>query len=171
MSTEESAFMSFDSFGEMMEFMRQNEEAAIAKTLPAQQVLADGGEHWYYRHARGGLAPQGVDIFGHIPSLEDTLATERSYYAEEMDEDERAEYYGVRHGMNDKLSRGYVFGRHFSIVEPEGELGTVHVSQCIPISKEAFEEARAARWQAGWTGTKVFYSELRAFKRHMMSQQ
>jgi len=162
--------MSFDSFDEMMEFMRRNEQAAQARTLPAQQAIADGEEHWYYRRADSPWTGGDVDIFGHIPSIADSIAKERSYYGDPMDDQERAEFSGVRHGMQDRLSRGYVFGNHFSVVEPNGELGSVHVSSLIPISKEAFEEARAAGWAPGWRGTKVLYTELREFRQYMMSQ-
>ena len=43
--------------------------------------------------------------------------------------------------------QGYVFGKHYSIACPLGEKGDVHRSQILSvITKEQFEEAKAANW-------------------------
>lgn len=48
--------------------------------------------------------------------------------------------------IRDSYERGYRFGRHYSVVEPDGELGSVHIANAWPISKEEFETAKAQDW-------------------------
>jgi hypothetical protein len=44
------------------------------------------------------------------------------------------------------FQRGYRFGWHFSTVEPDGELGSTHVSTMRKITREEFEAAKARGW-------------------------
>jgi hypothetical protein len=135
--------MSFNNFDDMMTFLAANEAAANASVVPCQRELLDGREFWYWRTVES----MKIDIIGHVPSLAETLKAERATYSDPFEEDEAEEFAWSEKSLHDRLSRGYVFGRHFSVIEPKGELGDVHVSQVIPISREAFEECEAAGWR------------------------
>lgn len=51
----------------------------------------------------------------------------------------------IEHDYYEPNMQGFVFGPHYSIVCPLGELGDVHRSTILTvISKELFEEAKAA---------------------------
>ena len=46
----------------------------------------------------------------------------------------------------DSYKRGYRFGKCWSVWEPEGEYGSTHVSEMMPLRPEEFEDARNADW-------------------------
>lgn len=46
----------------------------------------------------------------------------------------------------DSFERGYRFGKWYSVVCPEGELGDAHISTLWPIRKEDFDHAKANGW-------------------------
>lgn len=41
---------------------------------------------------------------------------------------------------------GYLFGTWYSVACDYGEMGSQHVSRCLPISKETFEIAQRVNW-------------------------
>lgn len=41
---------------------------------------------------------------------------------------------------------GYAFGKCYSVVVPDGELGDSHISVLVPITREEFELARSRGW-------------------------
>ena len=84
------------------------------------------------------LKALGVGTYWQLPGYDFTILGEAtdSPYEEDM------EY------INSGRLRGYVFGRWYSIVVPQGELGSNHVHDCFPITKEEFD-ARLATIRAG----------------------
>ena len=53
----------------------------------------------------------------------------------------------IEHDYCEPNMQGFVFGAHYSIVCPLGELGDVHRSDVLAvITKEQFEKAKAANW-------------------------
>lgn len=44
------------------------------------------------------------------------------------------------------MSRGYLFGRWYSLAEPEGELGSNHAVSCWPITSHEFNIAATFGW-------------------------
>lgn len=53
----------------------------------------------------------------------------------------------IEHDYCEPNMQGFVFGAHYSIACPLGELGDVHRSEVIAvITKEQFEKAKAANW-------------------------
>jgi hypothetical protein len=46
------------------------------------------------------------------------------------------------------FKRGYRYGWCYSADAPEGELGVVHVTHCVPVTAWEFEAARRHGWQA-----------------------
>jgi hypothetical protein len=79
-------------------------------------------------------------VFGYIYTERESEEAEKRCGA---DPEELA--YTMR-SMRAQHERGYRFGRHYSIVEPDGELGSVHIANAWPISKEEFEEAQRQDW-------------------------
>ena len=51
----------------------------------------------------------------------------------------------LRHQF-EMMERGYRFGRAYSVIVPDGEFGSTHVSEMVPLRKEEFEDARKAGW-------------------------
>jgi hypothetical protein len=57
-----------------------------------------------------------------------------------MPPEDSHEFSGIVANLREGLARHIVQVRAYSVVEPDGELGGVHVAAMIPISKEAFDE-------------------------------
>jgi hypothetical protein len=127
-------FKSFDSLEQAMDYMETQRMAASEAMTPSQAALLDGQEHWYFS-MYGDLY-----ICGHIPAVEDVIATERMYYDKVMDDEEQAEFDYIVHGIKERASRGFVYVRAYSRIEPTGELGSVHVVNLLPITKQSFDE-------------------------------
>jgi hypothetical protein len=149
-------FRSYRSFDEMVEDMHQAEERANAQLHPEQIALRDAVDETRYWVSPDREA--GVLIFGEAWSKRQNYESAARWapdypltpgpqadaeHLEELDEP-----VSVIRTYDDARTRGYLFGTAYSVVEPEGELGSTHVYNAWPISKEAFEEARAHGWQA-----------------------
>jgi len=153
--------ISFDSFDEMQAIMSQNEDAANEGLRPEQIELRDDvdntrywvrayepaqclifGEAWSFKQFCDVSASFADDIpsevDGNIPTTQDWADYDFSIY-ESVSE--------IR-TVTDSRKRGYLRGTAYSVVTPNGEGGSTHVSNVFPISKEAFEEARASGWRA-----------------------
>jgi hypothetical protein len=113
----------FDSIQGAMDFMETNRIAMSEIALPEQRALADGEQHWYLSEYKGLL------IMGEILSLAD------------MRDTEDPETIAM---LRENLKRDLVYVKGYSIIEPEGEYGTIHVAALCPASKEAFDEFIAA---------------------------
>jgi hypothetical protein len=140
-------FMSFDSMDEMRDYMRRSEERAIASMTEEQKAIKPG-DAW----ASPRPEYQCV-IFGKSKSLDEIEASEKSYWSDSDDAEQRAERkaeleYTMESSV-DSISRGYLFGEAWSILEPRGELGSTHVSQMVKITDEALEDARERDWDFG----------------------
>lgn len=132
---------SFDSIEEGYASMGRAEDSANEGLLPPQVALRDDDQNT--RHFVVSL-PDCLG-FGVATSLPDLLAKVTAN-ADPDDPDDVAEveyetemYRGIR-------PRGYLTGTVHTIYGEE--YGDTHVSQVIPISEEAFEEARRAGWKA-----------------------
>lgn len=49
--------------------------------------------------------------------------------------------------IRDARERGYLFGTWYSVACDYGEMGSQHISRCVPITKEVFEFAKSHNWQ------------------------
>jgi hypothetical protein len=133
----------FDSFDAMMAHVQRADEAAQARITDAHRTLLDATETLYvYRHVAG------LDIWGEVPSLDETIKIERAYYPDPFTDDgeDAAEFGSSAARMIDSRQRGYLFGRWYSIVEPHGELGSAHVIVVTRISRSLFDAARLLNW-------------------------
>lgn len=119
----------FESMEEIMSYMAEAEETAIAQTLPEQWDIT-WGDYVIRRQ-------DDVAIFG-VVFTEDELSFGTEASPEEIEEELR--------GLRSAYGRGYRYGRWFSIVEPNGELGSAHVCSLWKISQDDFELARGKGW-------------------------
>lgn len=133
------AHYEFESFTEAFAQMRIWEEQANAKVTKEQRTIT-WGSHFLHPHPRLGLL-----IFGHTQTEDQLVADERSCGADE----EEAE--ATLRTIRNSHERGYRFGRHYSTVEPEGELGSTHISRCWPLTAEQFRQAQ----ELGWDGKSI----------------
>lgn len=127
---------SFDSLEEMFQYMARNEMIANARATQAQKAITYG-DYWhrYDRNFR-------VHIYGYVIPLLEMEADERSLGADD------AEWDYERRMTEDAHSRGYRFSRAFSVIEPEGELGLVHIVAIDEkITEAEFQAAKDRAWQ------------------------
>ena len=131
-------FQSFDSFEEMAKHIREAEDAANERVKPYQQDIV-WGSHWV-----AGYVDLELVVFGEVMTLEVMEKAEREAGADDE------EWAFTKETTLDSYARGYRFGYCYSVVEPEGELGSTHISQMVPISKTQFEQARESGWTWPW---------------------
>lgn len=129
----------YNSLEEMQADMRAATDAANEGLYPAQIRMRDAVDTDSY-WAR--LIPEygNLWIFGECWSAARSRQSEVDCGADAEEADYTA---GV---LAESRRDGYLFGRCYSIVEPDGEIGSTHVSQVCPISKELFEDARRREW-------------------------
>jgi hypothetical protein len=126
---------SFDSFEEMERAMKEADEAAFARITPTQAEIRQG-DAWMRP------APDyGCVIFGRVHTDDEI----RQSYGE-VDDEEAALLEDELAYHVAQLDRGYMFGRAWSVIEPDGELGSTHQSTAWPITDEQLQEARDACW-------------------------
>jgi hypothetical protein len=128
---------SFDSVEEMQAAIRAREDAANERILPSQILLRDdhSNTRFWFR-----VYDNEVEIWGIAPSLDDLWAQEVRCGAEPDEEQ------SFRDHEIEMRGRGYVRGTAYSIIVPDGEFGSTHVSEVIPVTEEAFHAARVAEW-------------------------
>ncbi len=106
--------------------MRKDQEVAdeAAKTHPIQV------EDFKHGDCLLSLRPElGITIFGEVAT-----------YSEKYPEDNES--------ITDGMTQGYLYGRCFSQLCPDGELGSIHITRVsAKISREDFERAKANRWR------------------------
>jgi hypothetical protein len=142
---------SFDSLEELFSSMQAREATANANLSRGQVRLRDEVDATHYVV----MYSQGVVIFGVVPPLSEVIAEEHGLIRQIADEqdaslsrEEQAEMESAAVRLTSSRRRGYLFGRWFSVVEPDGELGSNHVSNVISIGRDAFEQAKAEGWMS-----------------------
>lgn len=122
----------FDDIDSLIEFLGNSHDAATAATTPEQQEVGEGD---FWKRNVGGL-----QIFGYVYNRMDMrdAALDAGCSSDEADEE-------VAHIVH-QLENGYLFGRCYSVVVPEGELGSTHRSQVTRITQQEFESAREKGW-------------------------
>lgn len=122
----------FNTPEEMFEAISRGVEQAKARATPKQNAITYG-DYWV-------RAYEDILIFGYIYSEEELWAKERELGASEEEiEEEKAM-------MEGNYQNGFRFGKAYSIICPEGELGDTHVSDMLPLTKQEFEDARDLYW-------------------------
>ena len=122
----------FDNTDDMFDAISRGVESAKARATEKQNAITYG-DYWMRMW-------EGFLIFGYIQTREELDAEERRLGASEEELESEHE------AMDYSYSNGFRFGRAYSIIESEGELGDTHVSDMIPITKEEFEQAKECFW-------------------------
>lgn len=128
----------FESLEELLAHQEEMERQAIEDALPEQWAI-DYGD-LVFRVA------DDLPIFGRI-------FTELTFLADNTSEGQSApdpEIVAEWEGIESAHQKGYRYGKWYSSVCPEGELGSAHVVTLWRISNEDFTRARLMRWEL-WT--------------------
>jgi hypothetical protein len=125
---------SFDSLEAMTNRMQQLTTAAN-QTLAQQQRDVGWGDYWVQFDGESQLI-----IFGYCMTQAEVEQAERDAGSEPD------ELVYMMDSMEESHTRGYLFGRAYSIVEPQGELGSTHRANVWPIDSELFDAASDAGW-------------------------
>mgnify|MGYP001267668411 CR=1 FL=1 len=141
----------FDSFEEMNEQLQKRQEEAWKNTSESQKTLLDGKKRWFV-YVETTYSPENIWIYGEIESTDERRKQRDEGIAaldpNSDDYNELAEEYIYEFDVyEEQLTRGFVFGRCYSIVEPSGELGSTHVSKVAQISESVFNEAKSTGWK------------------------
>lgn len=122
----------FDSLESMVEEMRRREEWANQQVTQVQWDIG-WGDYWAREVQMG---PETVAIVGYVLTEQETEDQERDAGAEEWEIADETQ------ALREAHERGYRFGWAYSEIEPHGELGSTHVLNMAPISREEFEQCR-----------------------------
>jgi len=129
--------MGFESFEELQEYMAKAEREAIGNALPKQWEIT-----W------GSFVLRVVDslvIWGYIFTEQEFMELE---IGDEMaDPKVVEEVLAIMEAQRDSQARGYRYGKYWSTILPDGELGSAHVSTLWEITEEDFNHARDHGWE------------------------
>lgn len=127
----------FDNLDDMLAYQARLEEAAQQAILPSQRAMKPG-DFWMRP-----VDEMGIFVFGRWHTPDEVYEAEREAGAPE------AEAQQARAHEAERAARGYMFGTAYSPIEPEGELGSTHVSLVWPISEGEFLNAQDHFWELG----------------------
>ncbi len=128
----------YDTADEMFEAMQRAEDAANASLLPCQIRLRDdiANEVFWF-------GPEDdFEVYGHGWTRPMCLASSLDAGCT------AAEAASETESVMEARTRGYLFGRAYSVIMPLGEIGSVHVAKVVPITKALFELARMNDWNS-----------------------
>jgi hypothetical protein len=130
-------FMEFESWEDAVSFMAEQTDRANERLAP-EQVAVTYGDCWvrFYDIAARTL------IFGRITTLDywdEKIATAKG--------EDRQEWMDEKVSVAESHERGYMYGKAYSVIEPDGEWGSTHRANLWPIPEWLFEQARAAGWR------------------------
>lgn len=129
-----------DGFDQILHFMRKQEEIANSSVTDDQKNIE--GDCFVIRHYRIDSQHE-IKIYGEVWSLDHVFEVEAKYYSSS---DEMEEFEEFKESMRNSYERGYRFGKWYSELEVEGELGSAHISTMHKIDQEQFEIARQKAW-------------------------
>lgn len=136
MSRDDFMVETFSSFEDMVAFMGANIKKAMERATDEQKAITYGNYWMRLFSSYGDTFP----IFGYIQTLEQMdaecarLGGTKTECAEE------------RKATEEDHANGMRFGRAYSVVVPEGELGSTHIVDMTPITEEQFKEAQKYNW-------------------------
>lgn len=125
---------SYNSLEEMGDAMDKALRRANAAVRPAQAAIGYG-DYWAQIAENEGLV-----VFGRIWTIEEGIAASIRCGADEEEAAWEARWSAAQH------AEGFRFGIAYSVACPEGELGSTHIVDMVPITKEVFEAAQANGW-------------------------
>jgi hypothetical protein len=128
---------SFDNLDDMFAAISSGTEEAKNRATPEQNAITYG-DYWMREWDSGY---EIIQIFGYImtrPEIYDSPAY-NDVPIDEMEWEMRS--------AEDNYNNGYRFGRAYSVIVPEGELGDTHVSEMTKIAKVIFDAAKENGWE------------------------
>lgn len=131
-------FEFFESIDDMLNKMAADEDAANRAATPEQQAIGYGD---YFIRLWPVMMEDNLAIYGQVMPRDKFIEEEKNAGADD------AELSWTVSTHDSAFKRGYRFGWHYSEVEPDGELGSTHVSVMMKISKEEFDAARDRGWK------------------------
>ncbi len=155
-----------EQLADIFDERQKMEEAAYKWIAQEQWELADGRKHHFMVPSPYG--DQTLMIYGWTwdwelekskweqlpPGSEDRMESEYEYET-----------------YTDSLKRGYAFTRSFSVIEPDGELGSHHISTMCPIDQAQFERAREHKWIPSQEDTVVLNQFIERYRVFMESKE
>jgi len=130
-------FREFDSMEEMQRFLAEQTRLAN-ESLSEEQKAITYGDYWV-------RTDYEFLIFGYINTLDELDESSRRLGADE----EEIAY--ERAMIADAHARGYMYGKAYSVVEPDGEWGSTHRVSMQKVSKQTFDRMRELGWTLeGW---------------------
>ena len=130
-------FREFDSMEEMQRFLAEQTRLAN-ESLSEEQKAITYGDYWV-------RTDYEFLIFGYINTLDELDESSRRLGADE----EEIAY--ERAMIADAHARGYMYGKAYSVVEPDGEWGSTHRVNMQKVSKQTFDRMRELGWTLeGW---------------------
>lgn len=164
-------FEAFSSLDEMWEHMRENEEAANNHLAP-EQGRVGYGDYWVRFHDIDAR----VIIFGYVMDPGEVRLAEMGVPLQSgetaAERDEEVEQ--IMETMADSHSRGYMYGKCYSIIEVDGEWGSTHRANLWPIPQALYEAAKFVDWsidRLGDIAKSQLQSAYSAYRAHMLSLQ
>jgi len=118
---------------EMWAFMAEQERLANEHATADQKAITYG-DYWI-------RMDHEFPIFGYVNTLDELDSLERELGVSDE------EIVFERNMIANAHERGYMYGKAYSIAEPDGEWGSTHCSTMYQISRELFELAREQGWQ------------------------
>jgi hypothetical protein len=122
-----------DSLEEYFKEQAEEEELANQELLPSQKKIVWGS---YFLRMSGN-----VPIFARVYTFEELKLSEINAGAE------GEELESILQRAKNIYERGYRTGVHYSQIEPQGEYGDTHISNCWPITQSDFESAQMTGWK------------------------
>lgn len=129
-------FKGFDSTEEMFAYITEGVKQAKSRATDEQNAITYG-DYWMRYWPEGDLY-----IFGYI------IPPDELYASSAYEGVSKKEIEWEKQAAEENYQNGFRFGRAYSVVEPDGELGDTHVSDMSKITKEEFEFAKSYHWQA-----------------------
>ena len=128
------SIVGFESLEELLAYQEKQEQEAIERTLPSQWEIG-WGDHVL-------RVVEDLAIWGHIFSEREFLGM-NTKPGEAPDEETLYELDTLRASY----LAGYRYGLWYSVVEPEGEYGSAHVSTLWKINGDEFTIAKRRGWE------------------------
>lgn len=156
--------LNFDSHEQMQDYLAAARKQAHLGLHQSQRDLTFG-DYWV-RFVDLDAQPKIVE-FGYIYSERTTICLAMSYadnYTQGADD-----YLAIR----DSLDNGYMYGRAFSLLGPDGEEGTTHKAHVWPIEERLFRMAEEVDWNIDRlddTGRILLEMAFRGQRAHVRSQ-
>ena len=122
--------------------LRERDMTLLALATPAQLAIG-WGDHWTCTTQDGLTCWGRVEPLGEMMTAEIAASVRLGVPHADIETEMQARVEAIK----ENYARGWRSGRGWSVVEPDGEVGYVHVAILTPCTPAEFAAARARRWQ------------------------